>query len=118
MKIPYNHGKPPFVAFPYEVKDPGYYSSRGVVEQVAVFESELCKLLNSKNDCMTMYNRPLYRHSQRDPKCRQLENYAGADFTLRHSAGSTASSPHQFRYPDESDEGDSPAEDQHAGTLG
>jgi hypothetical protein len=45
---PLQSRQPPFVAFPYEVKDPGYYSSRGVVEQVAIFESELCKLLNSR----------------------------------------------------------------------
>ena len=72
MAIPYNHGKPPFVAFPYEIKDPGFYSSRGVVEQVAIFESELCKLLNEKNDCMTLYNRPLYRTGREIPNAGNL----------------------------------------------
>ena len=65
MKVPYNHGKPPFIAFNYEIKDPGFYSSRGVVELQAVFESELTKLQNCKLDTMSLYNRPLYR-SERD----------------------------------------------------
>lgn len=24
MKLPYNHGKPPFIAINYEIKDPGF----------------------------------------------------------------------------------------------
>ena len=65
MKVPYNHGKPPFIAFNYEIKDPGFFSSRGVVELQAIFEAELTKLMNEKNDAMTLFNRPLYR-AERD----------------------------------------------------
>ena len=77
MKIPYNHGKPPFVAFPYEIKDAGYYSSRGVVEQVAVFEAQLCKLLNEKNDAMTLFNQPLYRTSREIPNAGNIRMSPG-----------------------------------------
>lgn len=57
----YEHGMPPFVDFPYEVTDGTWYSPRGVTEILAVFEAELCKLLNEKNDAMTLYNRPLFK---------------------------------------------------------
>lgn len=60
VKCPYDHGMPPFVDFPYEVTDGSWYSPRGVTEILAVFEAELCKLLNEKNDAMTLYNRPLF----------------------------------------------------------
>lgn len=56
-------GGHPFAYFAYEVKDKGWYSSRGVVEQVAVFEAEATKLLNEKNDAMTFYNRPLFQNT-------------------------------------------------------
>jgi hypothetical protein len=60
VTCPYDHGMPPFVDFPYEVTDGSWYSPRGVTEILAVFEAELCKLLNEKNDAMTLYNRPLF----------------------------------------------------------
>ena len=53
--------EPPFVDFPYEIKDKGFYSSRGVVELVAPFEAALCKTWNEKLDAMTLFNRPMYR---------------------------------------------------------
>jgi hypothetical protein len=65
VTVPYNHGEPPFAPFVYEEKEGGWYSSRGVVEILATFEAELCKLWNEKNDCMTLSNRPLFT-SQRD----------------------------------------------------
>lgn len=72
MRIPYDHGLPPFISFQYEVKDPGWYSPRGVVELVAVFETALSKLLNEKNDAMTLYNRPLFRSSRSLPNTSNL----------------------------------------------
>jgi hypothetical protein len=71
--FPYNHGLLPFVDFFYEVKDKGWFSSRGVVEQVAPFESSLCKLWNEKHDAMTFYNRPLFRSSTQIPNAANLE---------------------------------------------
>lgn len=56
--LPYEHGELPFVDFPAELKDAGWYSPRGVVEMVAPFETALCKTWNEKLDSMTLYNRP------------------------------------------------------------
>ncbi len=78
MKVPYNHGKPPFVAFNYEIKDPGFYSSRGVVELQAIFEAELTKLMNEKNDAMTLFNRPLYRAERDMPNSGNLRMTPGS----------------------------------------
>ena len=78
MKIPYNHGKPPFVIFNYEIKDPGFYSSRGVVELQAIFEAELTKLMNEKNDAMTLFNRPLYRAERDMPNSGNLRMTPGS----------------------------------------
>ena len=78
MKIPYNHGKPPFVAVNYEIKDPGFYSSRGVVELQAIFEAELTKLMNEKNDAMTLFNRPLYRAERDMPNTGNLRMTPGS----------------------------------------
>ena len=72
MKVPYDHGLPPFISFQYEIKDPGWYSPRGVIELVAVFETALSKLLNEKNDAMTLYNRPLFRSSRSLPNTSNL----------------------------------------------
>jgi hypothetical protein len=78
MKLPYNHGKPPFIAFNYEIKDPGFYSSRGVVELQAIFEAELTKLMNEKNDAMTLFNRPLYRAERDMPNSGNLRMTPGS----------------------------------------
>ena len=77
MEIPFDHGQPPFTSFAYEIKDPGWYSPRGVVEQVAVFETALTKLLNEKNDCMSLYNRPLFRSSRSLPNTSNLRFVPG-----------------------------------------
>jgi hypothetical protein len=78
MKLPYSHGKPPFIAFNYEIKDPGFYSSRGVVELQAIFEAELTKLMNEKNDAMTLFNRPLYRAERDMPNSGNLRMTPGS----------------------------------------
>ena len=65
MKLPYRHGKAPFVDTTYEVKDKGWYAGRGVPEQVAPEESYLNKLMNGKSDAITFYNTPMFR-SERD----------------------------------------------------
>jgi len=78
MKVPYDHGKPPFIAFNYEIKDPGFYSSRGVVELQAIFEAELTKLMNEKNDAMTLFNRPLYRAERDMPNSGNIRMTPGS----------------------------------------
>lgn len=55
----------PFVDFPCEVTQPDWYSPRGIGEIVLPFQAQLTKLLNEKNDAMTLSNRPLFR-AERD----------------------------------------------------
>jgi hypothetical protein len=77
MAIPYDHGQPPFVDAVYEIKDKGWFSSRGIPELVAPFESSLCKLWNEKHDCMTLYNRPLFNTSREIPNAANLQFHPG-----------------------------------------
>ena len=77
MEVPYDHGKPPFVSCQYEHKDAGWYSPRGVTELVAVFEASLSKLLNEKNDTMSLYNRPLFRSTRALPNTANLRFQPG-----------------------------------------
>ena len=77
MKLPYKHGEPPFVDFSYEIKDKGWYSPRGVCEQLAPYESYLCKLWNEKTDAATMYNRPLFRAEREVPNSANLRMTPG-----------------------------------------
>lgn len=65
MEVPFDHGKPPFVACEYEITDGGWYSPRGVCEMLAPFEAALCKLWNEKLDSATLFNQPMFR-SERD----------------------------------------------------
>jgi hypothetical protein len=57
-------GRPflPAVDTPMEIKDKGYYASRGVIERGAPFESYMTRTWNEKADAMTFLNRPLFTH--------------------------------------------------------
>lgn len=76
MECPFSDDKGnaflPFVPFVTEIKDKGFYSSRGIPERVAPFETSLCKLWNEKLDCMTFYNRPLFKASSEVPNTINL----------------------------------------------
>lgn len=50
----------PFVDFVMEVKDVGYYSSRGVAERIGPFESWACKIWNAKGDLIDYTARPMF----------------------------------------------------------
>lgn len=52
----------PAIDTPMEIKDKGYYSSRGIPERVAAFEAYMCRTWNEKADAMTFLNRPLFTH--------------------------------------------------------
>jgi len=58
------NGKPflPFVDFPMEIKDKGYYASRGVAERLGQFENYITRVWNEKADSMSYTNRPLFTH--------------------------------------------------------
>lgn len=68
FKLPYRHVKigdewfalAPFVDFPMEIKDKGYYSPRGIPEIVAAGEKALCTMWNSKFDYMQFVCTPLF----------------------------------------------------------
>jgi len=66
----------PFVDFPYEITQSDWYAPRGAGEVVLPFQAQLTKLLNEKNDAMTLSNRPLFR-AERD----------GVDANLRWKPG-------------------------------
>jgi hypothetical protein len=77
VELSYLHGELPFIAFATEVKDKGFYSSRGIPESVAPFEASLCKMWNEKHDTMTVYNRPLFQASQEMPNTINLKFQPG-----------------------------------------
>ena len=58
--LPYEHGEPPFVDFPYEVTGGGWYSPRGVAEILLPGENLLNKLKNSLADYVELANRPVF----------------------------------------------------------
>lgn len=66
VENPYDHDELPFIDFPYEIKDKGWYSPRGLVEMVATFEAELTNLLNQKHDTLTLTNRPVFLNERNE----------------------------------------------------
>ena len=77
MELPYDHGQLPFVDFPYEIKDKGWFSPRGVCEILAPFELSLTSMWNHKHDAMTLYNRPLFRAERELPNSINLRFQPG-----------------------------------------
>jgi len=65
MKVPYDHGQPPFSSAKYEITDGGWFSPRGVCEMLAPFEESLTKAWNERMDASTLLNKPLFR-AERD----------------------------------------------------
>ena len=72
MELPYDHAQLPFVDFPYEIKDKGWFSPRGVCEILAPFELTMTSMWNHKHDAMTLYNRPLFRAERELPNSINL----------------------------------------------
>ena len=72
MLLPYEHGMVPFVDFPYEIKDKGWYSPRGIAEILAPFEAALCHTWNQKHDSMQLFNKPVYRAEREVPNSMNL----------------------------------------------
>ena len=77
MELPYEHGQLPFVDFPYEIKDKGWFSPRGVCEILAPFELSMTSMWNHKHDAMTLYNRPLFRAEREIPNSINLRFQPG-----------------------------------------
>lgn len=77
-EIPYDDNQFPFVDFPYEIKDTGWYSPRGVAEILAPFEASLCNTWNHKHDAMAFFNRPTYRAEREVPNSANLRLNPGS----------------------------------------
>src|SRR5215471_10004187 len=59
FKLPYRHGQIPIRAIPYELTDGSFYSSRGIMELVQMFEASSNKIWNEKLDFMSIANQPV-----------------------------------------------------------
>src|SRR5215471_8756625 len=59
FKLPYQHKLYPFVRIPYELTEGDWYMTRGVMEQVQMFEQSATKMWNEKLDYMSIANRPV-----------------------------------------------------------
>lgn len=59
FKLPYEHKQIPITLIPYELLDESFYSSRGVMELIQMFEASACKMWNEKLDFMSIANRPV-----------------------------------------------------------
>ena len=63
----------PFFSLAMEVKDPGWYSPRGVAELNAAFEAYGCTLWNSKTDAMKFGNTPLFTADKEIPNTANIQ---------------------------------------------
>jgi hypothetical protein len=59
FRLPYDHKQMPFTILPYEVTDGSFYSSRGIMELVQMYEASATKSWNEKLDFMSIANRPV-----------------------------------------------------------
>jgi hypothetical protein len=68
---------PPYFSFTMEVKDPGWFSPRGVAELSAAFEAYLCKLWNNKSDTLTFVGTPMFTSQGEIPNIANLRMLPG-----------------------------------------
>jgi len=68
----------PVVELPMEVKDKGFYASRGIPERVAMFESYMSRTWNEKSDSMTFFNRPIFTHEGEAVNLNNIKLVPGA----------------------------------------
>ena len=59
FKVPYRHKQVPLRLIPYELMDTAFYSPRGIMELVQMYEASACKTWNEKLDFMSIANRPV-----------------------------------------------------------
>ncbi len=65
--FPYDHGRIPVVSYDFEITDPGFYSTRGVGEILALPQSILKMLLDMQMDYMIYCNRPVWKPGPNNP---------------------------------------------------
>lgn len=77
---PYN-GSPcipiPFIDFTIEKTQKNWYSPRGVAEILAPYELSMCKMWNSKHDCMSVYNSPMLAAQKDIPMTQNIRAIPG-----------------------------------------
>src|SRR5258708_30251717 len=59
FKLPYWHKQFPLTRIGYEITDEMFYSSRGVMEMIQMFEASATKMWKEKLDFMSIANRPV-----------------------------------------------------------
>lgn len=67
----------PYVDFVMEVKDVGYYSSRGVAERIGPFEAWSGKVWNAKGDLIDFTSRPMFSASGAMPNSGNIKFMPG-----------------------------------------
>lgn len=82
LRNPYAHGALPFVDFPRELTEPGFYSSRGEVEKAAPFESYLKRVWDMKSDSLGYYGTPLLTSDDPNAEAKSI-NAAPGQFIPR-----------------------------------
>lgn len=82
LKNPFNHGMAPFVDFRRELKEKGFYDSRGESEKLAQFESYLCKLWNKKGEALDFFATPLFTSDDAAAEAKSL-NFQPGEFVPR-----------------------------------
>lgn len=60
MELPFDHSQLPFVEFNCEIKDKGYYASRGIPERIAPLQVSMSRLWNEKLDALAYFGKPLF----------------------------------------------------------
>lgn len=77
QRNPFHHEECPVVRFDCEIKDKGWYASRGIPEKLAPFEQSLCKMWNDKHNAMTVFNRPMFSATAPIPNASNLKLHPG-----------------------------------------
>lgn len=65
--LPYKHGMLPFVQLRAEIKEKGYYSSRGISEIIFKHELDLCKTWNAKLQYLDFFGQPNFKNNSLSP---------------------------------------------------
>lgn len=82
LKNPFMHGMAPFVDFRRELKEAGFYDSRGESEKLAPFEAYLCKLWNKKGEALDFFATPLFTSDDTAAEGKSL-NFQPGEFVPR-----------------------------------
>jgi len=82
LRNPFQHGMAPFVDFRRELKEKGFYDSRGESEKLAQFEAYLCKLWNKKGEALDFFATPLFTSEDPAAEAKSL-NFQPGEFVPR-----------------------------------